>query len=1109
MSEWMTDKQAGRKRDDAAARARAAREERQRAQEQQGNAKSEARRVAAAERVQLSARRYLALLEGRPLQRVEWDAAIAAVGASPSAGHQLALCSWLLRFFTPNADGERMRMLSRIIVDGMEQPQAPRMFASAALRKELALHWVSVLTRLLQTACRMIAPSEPHVAELLTEVSATDGSSSSRAGAAASSSLAANSRKRLSVTFGPVLRLLLLLAEPEKWKLITQLAGAPATAPAAQALTLMAQSAVHAAATTLISTSGALAFAVHAIADSSLLGAAVAVAALPLQQPGAPAAEAVRAMVLGGVLSVPALLSRVGTAAGRLGKSGLVWSRIADNGAAIGAHAAAGGHAQHDPDVALCVCANLLSMLPTSPPPSVPQLLGMAKLIEALLRLQPTVGDGSASSSASRGGGGSYFHLVRGWSPRAPSAGIAPHLDSVSTQLTSLWSPKLIGLLYGDALAVPLRTKAVDAAIAALPADAVQALAARAQIGAQLHLTSIKALAPHKGTALARLAYGTLLVPALWSLLCRLDATRASPLQRLSDDVLRDPLSTPSLPLLQLLLEAAAPLLAVLDDKELHEDRTPFSPDSLAHLARYLNRLAFRIIWELTDDAALPHPSVSGAALGSASSISATAAHANASSVAAPANALRRSVRDACLHILSLLAERDARRPFCPDGLWLIPDLRYSELHRELADSKPRAKRLLNSMPWAVPFERRVNIFRELVAKEKDNLPNEALPEHVRGHRIKIRREQLLEDGYVQMGGLGSEALKGTVRVEFVNNLGLAEAGIDRHGVFKEFMEDTAASAFDPNRGLFRVNDAGMLFPSPTSESADPHHMRYFEFVGRMLGKAIYEGIVLDVPLADFLVLKLLGKSATLDELPSLDPALATSLDFLKRYDGDVESDLCLTFSVDEEEFGKRVTVDLKEGGRCVAVTSDNRIEYVHLMADYRLNQQIAAQSKALLHGIQAVVPTGWLRLFNRPELQRLVSGDDVAIDVTDLKRHSKYAGGYNELSPTIRDLWSVISDFNRADRALFLKFVTSCSKPPLLGFAHLHPAFTIQCVASDGGEIPSVLAFFGMGRKETSRLPTASTCFNLLKLPNFKSKKVLREKLLYAIKSESGFDLS
>ena len=58
-------------------------------------------------------------------------------------------------------------------------------------------------------------------------------------------------------------------------------------------------------------------------------------------------------------------------------------------------------------------------------------------------------------------------------------------------------------------------------------------------------------------------------------------------------------------------------------------------------------------------------------------------------------------------------------------------------------------------------------------------------------------------------------------------------------------------------------------------------------------------------------------------------------------------------------------------------------------------------------------------------------------------------------------------------------------------------------------GETPSVLAFFGMGRNETQRLPTASTCFNLLKLPNFKSRAVLRERLLYAIRSASGFELS
>ena len=175
----------------------------------------------------------------------------------------------------------------------------------------------------------------------------------------------------------------------------------------------------------------------------------------------------------------------------------------------------------------------------------------------------------------------------------------------------------------------------------------------------------------------------------------------------------------------------------------------------------------------------------------------------------------------------------------------------------------------------------------------------------------------------------------------------------------------------------------------------------------------------------------------------------------LSRYDGDVENDLCLTFALDTEEFGVRTSVELREGGSLTAVTADNRIEYAHLMADYRLNRQIAPQCKALLSGLHAVVPADWLKLFNTPELQRLISGDDAEVDIADLRKHTKYAGGYHELSPTVRDLWAVLHEFGREDRALFLKFVTSCSKPPLLGFAHLHPNFLVQCVAADGMEVP------------------------------------------------------
>lgn len=40
-------------------------------------------------------------------------------------------------------------------------------------------------------------------------------------------------------------------------------------------------------------------------------------------------------------------------------------------------------------------------------------------------------------------------------------------------------------------------------------------------------------------------------------------------------------------------------------------------------------------------------------------------------------------------------------------------------------------------------------------------------------------------------------------------------------------------------------------------------------------------------------------------------------------------------------------------------------------------------------------------------------------------------------------------------------------------------------------------------------RLPTASTCFNLLKLPNYPNKDVLRDKLKQAINNNTGFELS
>nr|XP_009915141.1 PREDICTED: ubiquitin-protein ligase E3B isoform X1 [Haliaeetus albicilla] len=363
--------------------------------------------------------------------------------------------------------------------------------------------------------------------------------------------------------------------------------------------------------------------------------------------------------------------------------------------------------------------------------------------------------------------------------------------------------------------------------------------------------------------------------------------------------------------------------------------------------------------------------------------------------------------------------------------------------------------------------------------------------------------------------------MKGVIRVKFVNDLGVDEAGIDQDGVFKEFLEEIIKKVFDPALNLFKTTSGDeRLYPSPTSYIHE-NYLQLFEFVGKMLGKAVYEGIVVDVPFASFFLSQLLGHHhsvfySSVDELPSLDSEFYKNLTSIKRYDGDI-SDLGLTLSYDEDVMGQLVCHELVPGGKTIPVTNENKISYIHLMAHFRMHTQIKSQTAALISGFRSIIKPEWIRMFSAPELQRLISGDNAEIDLEDLKKHTVYYGGFHGSHRVIIWLWDILAnDFSPEERAMFLKFVTSCSRPPLLGFAYLKPPFSIRCVeVSDdqdtGDTLGSVLrGFFTIRKKEPGgRLPTSSTCFNLLKLPNYSKKSILREKLRYAISMNTGFELS
>lgn len=108
------------------------------------------------------------------------------------------------------------------------------------------------------------------------------------------------------------------------------------------------------------------------------------------------------------------------------------------------------------------------------------------------------------------------------------------------------------------------------------------------------------------------------------------------------------------------------------------------------------------------------------------------------------------------------------------------------------------------------------------------------------GAVIMIHRNRIVEDGYQQLANLTPTQLRMKIRVQFVNALGLDEVGIDLDGVFKEFLEETLRCVFDPTLNLFRATSDQRLYPSPTSHIQESH-LQLFEFVGKLLAKAVYE----------------------------------------------------------------------------------------------------------------------------------------------------------------------------------------------------------------------------------------------------------------------------
>jgi E3 ubiquitin-protein ligase TRIP12 len=134
------------------------------------------------------------------------------------------------------------------------------------------------------------------------------------------------------------------------------------------------------------------------------------------------------------------------------------------------------------------------------------------------------------------------------------------------------------------------------------------------------------------------------------------------------------------------------------------------------------------------------------------------------------------------------------------------------------------------------------------------------------------------------------------------------------------------------------------------------------------------------------------------------------------------------------------------------------------------------------------------LQGFTVDELSVLLAGDAEDWSLETLGETIKSDHGYTMSSSAVRNLLEVMSMFTPEQRRDFLAFVTGSPRLPLGGFRNLSPPLTVVC--KKGGD--------------NDYLPSVMTCVNYLKLPDYSSKGVLKEKLELAMNEGKGcFHLS
>lgn len=276
---------------------------------------------------------------------------------------------------------------------------------------------------------------------------------------------------------------------------------------------------------------------------------------------------------------------------------------------------------------------------------------------------------------------------------------------------------------------------------------------------------------------------------------------------------------------------------------------------------------------------------------------------------------------------------------------------------------------------------------------------------------------------------------------------------------------------------------------------------------GRLLGLAIRDQQPLDANFSGAFWKFMLNEEVTWQEYCGANETFKSSLQFILDHDFDAEPlDMHFEYTTevvvvptDPATQATTLVVEMKlpARGSPTVVNNANKLQYVEARAkQFFFGNEIELYRK-MRKGLNDTIRGFDLKLFSPLELQRVVRGER-NIDLDGLRKIVIYNRGVNESHEVVCHFWEVVSAFDHPMKEKLLTFWSGSALPPLFGFS----------VAMRSNPHASSWYLDVEPNNRRDLCPTANTCERRLMLPQYPSKKVLKEMLLIALEHGAvGYD--